>query len=275
VIAVVVVEAAAIVLLGVLVVGLLRSHAEILKALHDLGAGLDPDSDDVGVRGRAGRSASTSASTSAGTNNGGQAVGEEAYDVGGTLPDGSMAAVGVAGVPHDTVLAFLSTGCLTCQPFWEEFRGGVALPEGARLVVVVQDGDNQKKVRKLAGDDLLVVASDEAWEQYGVPGSPHFVYVDGPSGRVTGEGTGEEWEQVADLIDQASGGRPRRGSARQPGVNPPLLDPADDPTHRDNPTRIDDELLASGIGPGHPSLFAPVDDEVTERDRRAADVEAG
>ena len=37
--ALIVVEAAAIVLLGVLVVGLLKSHAEILRQLHDLGAG--------------------------------------------------------------------------------------------------------------------------------------------------------------------------------------------------------------------------------------------
>ncbi|MGH9063549.1 MAG: hypothetical protein ACRD0L_06195, partial [Acidimicrobiales bacterium] len=36
----VVVEALAIGLLGVLVAGLLRSHAEILRALHRLGAGL-------------------------------------------------------------------------------------------------------------------------------------------------------------------------------------------------------------------------------------------
>jgi len=34
------VEAVAIGLLGLLVAGLLRSHAEVLRALHDLGAGL-------------------------------------------------------------------------------------------------------------------------------------------------------------------------------------------------------------------------------------------
>jgi hypothetical protein len=273
VIAVVVVEAVAIVLLGVLVVGLLRSHAEILKALHELGAGLDPDADDARAGGRLSRAAS--ASLGAGGQQAGGAVDEDAHDVGGALVDGSVAAIAVNGVPHDTVLAFLSTSCATCQPFWEEFRAGVALPENSRLVVVVQDEEPSKRVRKLAGDDLLVIASNEAWEEYGVPGSPHFAYVDGPSGKVTGEGTGETWEQVAALIDQASGGRPRRGSSAQPGANVPLLDPSDDPTHRDNPTRIDHELLASGIGPGHPSLYAPVDDEVTERSRAAADVEAG
>jgi len=39
------IEAVAIVLLGVLVFGLLRSHAEILRRLHSLGAGLDPDAE--------------------------------------------------------------------------------------------------------------------------------------------------------------------------------------------------------------------------------------
>ena len=39
--AVVIAEGVAVVLLGVLVLGLLRSHALILKALHELGAGLE------------------------------------------------------------------------------------------------------------------------------------------------------------------------------------------------------------------------------------------
>ena len=37
------VEGVVIAVLALLVVGLLRSHAEILKRLHELGAGLDPD----------------------------------------------------------------------------------------------------------------------------------------------------------------------------------------------------------------------------------------
>ncbi|WP_421119286.1 hypothetical protein ACE2AJ_18275 [Aquihabitans daechungensis] len=41
--AIVVLLALVVAVLGLLVVGLLRSHAEILKRLHQLGAGLDPD----------------------------------------------------------------------------------------------------------------------------------------------------------------------------------------------------------------------------------------
>ena len=42
------VETVALVLLTLLVAGLLRSHAEILRRLHALGAGLDPDARDAG-----------------------------------------------------------------------------------------------------------------------------------------------------------------------------------------------------------------------------------
>ena len=53
IVAIVVVQAVALVLLGVLVAGLLRSHAEILRALHQLGISLDDGADGAaaGVRG--------------------------------------------------------------------------------------------------------------------------------------------------------------------------------------------------------------------------------
>ena len=45
--ALVVVETVVLVLLVVVVTGLLRSHGEILRRLHALGAGLDPDAVDA------------------------------------------------------------------------------------------------------------------------------------------------------------------------------------------------------------------------------------
>jgi hypothetical protein len=221
VVAVVVVEGLAILFLGLLVVGLLRSHADILRSLHELGAGLEDD--DAPARGAR---AATSTVPVAGS----------AYDVSGTLPDDSAAAVAVVGAGQDTVLAFLSTTCLSCEPFWETFARPFPLPDDHRLVVVVQEGDNVKKLRRISPPDLLVVRSDDAWRDYDVPGSPHFVHVSAATGTVTGEGTGDTWEQVLDLLTQAA-----------------QTDP------RDNAERIDRELLASGIGPGHPSLFTSLD----------------
>jgi hypothetical protein len=219
VLALVIAEGFAIALLGLLVAGLLRSHAEILRALHDLGADLDPAGGDQVISGT--RVASLRSE-------------DTAHDISGHRLDGSAAAVGVVGAPHDSVLAFLSTGCTTCQPFWAALRDGASATGDTRVVVVVQDEDSVSKLRELAGPDLDVIASSRAWLDYGVPGSPHIVHVHGPTGRVVGEGTGHSWEQVMDLLAQGNEGTP----------------------DRDNAARIDHELAAVGIGPDHPSLHA-------------------
>ncbi len=75
--------------------------------------------------------------------------------------------------------------------------------------------------------------SSAAWAEYRVPGSPYFVLVDGPAGRVRGEGTGATWEQVSTMLRQAN----------------------DDASDDGREVRIDRELLAHGIVPGDPSLF--------------------
>jgi hypothetical protein len=219
VLALVIAEGFAIALLGLLVAGLLRSHAEILRALHDLGADLDPES---------------SGKVSSGTRVASLRTEDTAHDISGQRLDGSAAAVGVVGAQHDSVLAFLSTGCTTCQPFWAALREGGTAATNTRVVVIVQDEDSVSKLRQLAGPDLDVIASSRAWLDYGVPGSPHIVHVHGPTGRVVGEGTGHSWEQVMDLLTQGNEGTP----------------------DRDNATRIDHELAAVGIGPDHPSLHA-------------------
>lgn len=220
--AAVIAEGVCVLLLGLLVAGLLRSHAEILRALHQLGAGRE---DDALAR------PSPQPITTTGT--------QEAHDIVGRTLTGADAAVAVVGTRHDTLLAFLSSGCYTCEPFWSALAAGTSVPGNARLLVVVQDEDSAGRLRQLAGPDLDVVVASAAWQDYEVPGSPHFVYVSGPHGRVIGEGTGQTWEQVRDMLDQFLTDRP-----------------ADE---RDNAQRVDRELLAAGIGPGHPSLHGPVE----------------
>jgi hypothetical protein len=243
--AVVIAEGVAILLLGLLVAGLLRSHAEILRALHDLGAGVDPEDASGPSRG----SRQTSHRVSART------TGSAAYDVAGVDPHGDAVAVAIAGADHDTLLAFLSTGCDSCRPFWTALQGDLGLP-GVRVLVVVADEESESELARLAGPAVEVVASTAAWEVYEVPGAPHFVYVDGPSARVVGEGTGPDWTAVRGLLTQANADRAvhqqAHGTANQHAV--PI-------EWRDNPTRIDAELAAAGIGPGHPSLTGPPDDD--------------
>jgi hypothetical protein len=47
-----------------------------------------------------------------------------------------------------------------------------------------------------------LLTSSRAWEDFEVPGSPYFVYVDG-TGRVVGEGSAATWPAVATLMGQA------------------------------------------------------------------------
>ena len=87
--ALVVTLAVVVALLVVLVAGLLRSHAEILRTLHDAGLGHDPDAgaDADGAPGAA--PAARPATPTSGPS-------PEASDLAGVTPDGDAVAVGVA-----------------------------------------------------------------------------------------------------------------------------------------------------------------------------------
>lgn len=235
----------AVALLGVLVAGLLRSHAEILRSLHELGAGREdtaragpvdvPFQVREGVLGPAG------------------VTGTAAADVAGHTPDGDAVQLGVVtGQP--TLLAFLSSGCLTCHGFWERFAAGapLGLPGRTRLVVVTQGDERESAsaVARLAGPDLVVVMSTPTWERYEVPGSPYFVLVDGVTGTVTGEGSATTWEQVGRLVSEAAGDR-ELGLQRH-------AEDRGDGAYRE--ARADRELHAAGITPGHPSLQLTADE---------------
>lgn len=223
--AAVVALSAAVVLLGVLVAGLLRSHAEILKSLHELGAGLELDrsGDGVPVTIDGIASARTSAAR----------TGPTPAAVTGTTLDDETVALNLLGT--ETLIAFLSSGCSTCQAFWDAFRGPVTVPGGARLVVVTRDLDEESPsaLRDRAPADVPVVVSSETWDGFEVPGSPYFAYVD-RTGRIVGEGSAATWPAVVDLMAQALADRPGGGK------------------HRD--ARDEQVLLAAGIGPDHPSL---------------------
>ena len=99
-----------------------------------------------------------------------------------------------------------------------------------------------------------MVGSSEAWNDYGVPGSPYFVYVE--DGVVTGEGSSTTWAQVRDLMGQAvdDTAAARRAAARRDDGRPAGRDSNGGTTGTTRP-RIDRELLGAGIHPGHPSLY--------------------
>jgi hypothetical protein len=254
--AVVVLLGLVVAVLALLVVGLLRSHAEILKRLHQLGAGLEPGED--------GPPASP-APTPITSRDDFQVMPQVpsppdreefggAADLVGVSPGGNEAlSVRIQGVEHDTIVAFLSSGCITCQKFWDAFAKPrkLKLPSGTRLVIVTKgvDGESPSSVASLAPAGFPTVMSTDAFADYDVPGSPYFVYVHGPSGRVRGEGTGPDWEQVSSLLSQATVDAGLATSLAGRQVAKPDAD-------AEREARIDRELYAAGVAPGDPSLYA-------------------
>ncbi|CAN5911345.1 hypothetical protein BH23ACT2_BH23ACT2_25910 [soil metagenome] len=240
--------------LALLVVGLLRSHAEILKRLHELGAGVDssavPTSPGDGPR--PGRDFQVMPQMPSPPDR--EAFGGVA-DLAGLGPGaGEALTVRITGVEHDTIVAFLSSGCLTCQKFWDAFRKPrkLGLPSGTRLVVVTKgpDAESPSAVAELAPPSIPTVMSSEAFTDYDVPGSPYFVQVHGPTGKVRGEGTGPDWDQVSSLLRQAGGDAELTDALAGSQVAKPDAD-------ADRESRIDRELYSAGVAPGDVSLYSP------------------
>ena len=258
--ALVVTLAVVVALLVVLVAGLLRSHAEILRTLHDAGLGHDADADATPAAAPRRRAGGAPATPTSGPS-------PEASDLAGVTPDGDAIAVGVLGAAEPTLLAFLSSGCLTCREFWETFADPrLDVPGGARLVVVTMSPEDESvgALRRLVPASTPVVMSTPAWEAYEVEGSPYFVYVDGVSGAVVGEGTASNWDRVREMIDEsvddgALAASRRRAAARKTRAARRHL------ADREREARADEALLAAGIGPGdarlYPATGGPADAE--------------
>jgi hypothetical protein len=217
-------------LLGLLVVGLLRSHADVLRALHDLGVSLDGESA-TSARSAAARS-QPKMRTAIGVPEPGPAGGR-VTDLSGVTPRGDSVVIGVGGADHRTLLAFLSSGCLTCQNFWSIFDdpGAIDLPDDFRLVIVTHgtDQESPSAIADLAPRGVPLVMSSAAWDDYDAPVSPYFVLVDGPTSRILGEGASAEWTQVRNLMvnavkDQESLGLTTRGRRPDPDANQALDD---------------------------------------------------
>lgn len=219
-VAIVSVETLLLVVLIVLVAGLLRSHAEILRRLEE---GAVAGAGDTGASLEAGAAPD-------------RIPGAPAAPVAGPTPDGDALALDFAGrAGEPTLLAFLTSGCSTCAGFWETL-GEARLPAGVQTVVVTHGEERERpaKLRKLAPAGVPVIMSSEAWRDYSVPASPYFVLVDGS---VRGEGAATSWSALGSLVSdaiedqrEASGGSARADAAER-------------------------KLAAAGIGPEHPSLY--------------------
>jgi hypothetical protein len=221
-------------LLVLLVAGLLRSHAEILRRLGPPSA----EDEDPGAQARAhdrrepdprlpspGRRATSA---------------RQGNDIVGVTLEREPVKIGFGERYPPTLLAFLSSGCVVCESFWRDLGNGgrpPELPTDIRVVAVTKDPTHESpsRLRSLAPGGTPVVMSSRAWQDYGVPAAPYFVYLEGEN--VLGEGSANGWRQISSLVrdsieDRAFAGG---GEART----------------RD----VDGVLAAAGIGPGHPSLY--------------------
>ena len=252
-------------LLGVLVVGLLRSHASMLKAFHDVGLGEDAlagtaghdgarasglqirPPGDPGIRTVPGVAAPSATS----------ALGRLA-DIDGVDPQGGAVRVGLSGAKGTTLLAFLSTGCSTCHDFWRAFATDEIdnVPGDDTRVVVVTRGPEDESpaaVAELAPRRVTTVMSSAAWDAYDVPVSPYFLLVDAAHG-VVGEGASASWSQVVDLLAKAAADAGLQVERSSRLSRRALLSGGG----REREQRADRELADAGIEPGSPELYAPL-----------------
>jgi hypothetical protein len=214
-------------LLVLLVAGLLRSHAEILRRL-------GPPSAEGEDRGEGERLDPRLPAP------GGRTATREGNEIVGVTLEREPVKIGFGEGYPPTLLAFLTSGCTVCEGFWKDLREErrpAELPAEIRVVAVTKDPTHESpsRLRSLAPPGTPVVMSSAAWSDYGVPAAPYFVYLEGDA--ILGEGSATGWKQISSLVRDAIEdlGAARGGEAR---------------------TRDIDRVLASaGIGPGHPSLY--------------------
>jgi hypothetical protein len=228
--------------LGLLVFGLLRSHAEILKRLDSLGAGLS-DGHDHGARiGLTSRPMGSAAPTP---------------EIAGTTPDGESVVVAPLSGPEPTLVAFLSTSCSSCTPFWEMLDSPARyFGDHRHRVVIVTRGESEEsptRAQSLSRGDATVVMSSDAWDDYEVPGAPYFVVASRDAGGVIGEGTATNFPALEEFLRDAANdlGWDRRRAA---GLD----------SEESEESRVDTELRAAGLNPGDPRLYHKPGDLPTE-----------
>ncbi len=238
--ALLIVETVILAVLCVLVAGLLRGYAAVLRRLHQLDGGAQPGPPPF-------RTVSDVVEPAAGHRVEGRDEWAESHDIEGISLSGEIVSVRTVGVEQDTIIAFLSSNCEGCTGFWHELAepGSWSTPHGSRLLVVTKSPDDESPsvLSRLCPAEVDLVMSSQAWSDFEVPGSPYVVVTDGRTGRVKGEGSGTSFSQVSGLIRQSVEDSRHPAALRKPD--------ADRRRERD----VDRVLLSAGIGPQDPSLY--------------------
>jgi len=202
-----IIETVAVVLLGVLVARLLRSHGDILRQLQPPAPGVGGPEDNARIGGPEDNARVGGSPVPISTGRSRVAGGAAPPDVAGVTPAGVGIALSPGRVGGHTLLAFLSSGCGACATFWQALAAPahLGLPPDVRVVVVTKGPESEhpgELVGRL-GPAVPLVMSTDAWANYDIPGSPYFVLVDGNAGRRVGGGGATRFDQVAELVRRA------------------------------------------------------------------------
>lgn len=235
---VVIALAVVIALLGMLVIGLLRSHADILRRLESMGAGLE------GEHAHGSQQLTLTHRRSQVTDR----------NISGMTPDGEPLVVSLGASPDPTLLAFLSTTCSSCTPFWEGLASSLMHFGGHRhRVLIVTLGESEEsptRAQSMATGSADVVMSSQAWSEFEVPGAPYFVLVEGGTGQIVGEGSAMTYEALEEFLRDSTNDRLWDRRAGSAGAGPTV----------EEESRIDAELREAGIEPNDPRLYPNRDD---------------
>jgi len=241
----VIIETAAVALLGALVVSLLHSYAVSLRQLESVAAVEDGTADPDGPGPRTpGRQADVTVRTPGARD---ERTAPSAPDVVGVTPAGEEIVVSPTRKAGHTLIAFLTSGWGSSATFWGALAdpARLGLPHDVQVVVVTKGPESESPgplVGRL-GPDVPVVMSTGAWGDYEVPGSPYFVLVDGYAGRRVGGGAARRVDQVADLVRRAEGGSLPRARRAGPTTG---SSPAVETRGRAGPSAADAGPPASG-----------------------------
>lgn len=215
--------------LGMLVIGLLRTQAELIRRLDSLGIRLDDSESGAPITLSQGSSASAAPS-----------------DLVGVTPAGDPVVKSLTIGDDPTLVAFLSTTCTSCSEFWGAFDSDQIMFHEARYRVVAvtlgPDEESPTRALNLMKGDIDVVMSSEAWLQFRVPGAPYFAVVDPREAAVIGEGTAADMKALNTFLADAAGDR-RWDQSRSV-----------DRTDADREKMVDEELKRAGLHPGDPRL---------------------
>jgi hypothetical protein len=116
-------------------------------------------------------------------------------------PDGAAEAGTTEPGTIETLLAFLTTSCAECQPFWEMLADAKIRDDlGAQVAVVTpsRSMEDERLARRLVPDGAHLHMGSETWFEYGIGRAASFALVRSPSNGPP------PWEEVGKVLGTAN-----------------------------------------------------------------------